>query len=192
MEKQAEANQGYLRTAAIAKAVLGGIIFTYSGVAVLAIGVIGTVLEVKKDGGAVWVGIFFLAVGLGLLVRGGLRLLEIRLARKCSQAFVFSRAAFVPLADAAKTMGVSESIAKRILTRLLGKQYFSGCMMQSSPAGIILEDKINPFAREALNAEGSGFHEGVTVTCPNCGATTVLTFGKYGTCQYCGSAIQIE
>ena len=183
--------KGYLTKAAKIKSVITALVFMLAGAWWFLAGLVVLFQDVAREDGLYIALILIMCLGIAALTVGVLRLRELRTAVKCNEAFASCRTAFLSAGELARALHCSEDQVQAKMIRLFTKRYFSGCRMQSVPAGVILEDKISPEDRHEMeNGPGIGFHEKVTVICPRCGGTTELAPGKNGRCQYCGTVIK--
>lgn len=108
--------------------------------------------------------------------------------QRISDFFTADADGFVPVADLAKAMGMSEARMIKTTDKAIRKGYLVNCNYSVSQRAYLLSDKIGQ------NYEnGGGIPENkpfIGVSCPCCAASLKIRASTQGTCPFCGRLIQ--
>ena len=95
---------------------------------------------------------------------------------------------FVPVAELAKEMGMSEAKMIKKANNAIRKGYLINCNYSMSQKAFLLSDKTG---QPNLNAPGAPENRPfIGVSCPSCAASLKIRANTQGTCPFCGRLIQ--
>ena len=121
--------------------------------------------------------------GLFLIWRGIRLGKQMDMARRFDGVFSCDRDGFVTAAELVHQSGMGEQETLQLLETLFRKGYFEHCTLhRHSRIGVELNDA-------EIGDGGEGF---LNVECSQCGGTTRLRAGTFGTCEYCGAPIRAD
>lgn len=168
------------------------------GVCSAAFGLLGLLVSISDfDKGAVYLCLFFIAVGALLIYFSSKRKKLSKLFKKYVQ--ILSCDATGSISNLALQTNTPEEVVKKNLNMLIYKKFFINAYIDEEKNRVVFPSTVNnndsEYTEVVQNIEikfnsYTQLEEYKAVTCKNCGGTCKVKAGTVAECEYCGSLIQ--